>query len=104
MRIIYVVSKPFIDMTIDLVKEFGIPVEEKGEGHYTIPTGVYKNPPEFSIESDASSGYSLPSFIKIIGSYPLAMAAITGGTVTVRNIGCKSIQGTISHIRRSEII
>ena len=49
---------------------------------YKIPVGVYKNPPEYDIEGDASSA-----------TYPLALAAVTGGTVTVSNIGSSSIQG-----------
>eukprot|EP01125_Pyxidicula_operculata_P015299 TRINITY_DN5179_c0_g1_i1.p1 TRINITY_DN5179_c0_g1~~TRINITY_DN5179_c0_g1_i1.p1 ORF type:complete len:1253 (-),score=298.49 TRINITY_DN5179_c0_g1_i1:61-3783(-) len=75
------VSRPFIDMTIAMMKQFGVTVEEK-EGVYHVPLGVYNNPAEITVESDASSA-----------SYPLAMAAITGGQVIVKNVGCNSIQG-----------
>jgi len=73
------VSQPYIDMTISVMKDFGVQVVDnsKGDLHaYYIPKGVYRNPPEYTVESDASSA-----------SYPLAMAAVTGGTVTVNNIG-----------------
>eukprot|EP01117_Protostelium_nocturnum_P012724 TRINITY_DN4699_c0_g1_i1.p1 TRINITY_DN4699_c0_g1~~TRINITY_DN4699_c0_g1_i1.p1 ORF type:complete len:1525 (-),score=579.22 TRINITY_DN4699_c0_g1_i1:81-4655(-) len=76
------VSRPFIDMTTALMAQFGVKVETPDENTYLVPLGSYKNPPEFTIESDASSA-----------SYPLALAAITGGKVTVHNIGSKSIQG-----------
>jgi pentafunctional AROM polypeptide len=44
--------------------------------------GVFTNPPDYLIEADASSA-----------TYPLAFAAATGASVTVLNIGAKSMQG-----------
>ncbi|PRP75357.1 pentafunctional AROM polypeptide [Planoprotostelium fungivorum] len=76
------VSRPFIDMTTALMSQFGISVETPDENTFRVPLGRYQNPPVFTIESDASSA-----------SYPLALAAITGGEVTVHNIGSASIQG-----------
>lgn len=78
------ISQPYIDMTISMMAAFGINVERSTteENTYHIPKGVYKNPPEYEIESDASSA-----------TYPLAVAAITGTTCTVPNIGSKSLQG-----------
>jgi pentafunctional AROM polypeptide len=76
------VSQPFIDMTTRLMEQFGIATTHNAEtNQYDIPLGVYKNPEEFVIEADASSA-----------SYPLAMAAITGGKVTVSNVGGASLQ------------
>jgi pentafunctional AROM polypeptide len=49
---------------------------------YDIPRGTYINPAEYVIESDASSA-----------TYPLAIAAITGTTCTISNIGSSSLQG-----------
>jgi pentafunctional AROM polypeptide len=48
----------------------------------TIPKGIYVNPEEYRIESDASSA-----------TYPLAIAAITGTSCTIENIGSNSLQG-----------
>ncbi|KAI9765167.1 MAG: 3-dehydroquinate dehydratase (3-dehydroquinase) [Geoglossum simile] len=78
------ISQPYIDMTAAMMASFGIVVERsKTEQHtYHIPQGVYKNPPEYVVESDASSA-----------TYPLAVAAITGTTCTIPNIGAKSLQG-----------
>lgn len=84
-----VISQPYIDMTIAIMKTFGIQVVRERDSQtgalkdiYTIPKGTYANPPEYSIESDASSA-----------TYPLAIAAITGTEVTIANIGSSSLQG-----------
>ncbi|KIW83957.1 3-phosphoshikimate 1-carboxyvinyltransferase [Fonsecaea pedrosoi CBS 271.37] len=78
------VSQPYIDMTIAMMASFGVSVQKsKTEDHtYHIPQGVYKNPDEYVVESDASSA-----------TYPLAIAAITGTTCTIPNIGSASLQG-----------
>ena len=78
------ISQLYIDMTAAMMAAFGIRVEKSTtEDHtYHIPRGIYKNPSEYSIESDASSA-----------TYPLAIAAITGTTCTVPNIGSASLQG-----------
>lgn len=84
-----VISQPYIDMTIAMMKTFGITVTRHTDPStgklldvYTIPKGVYTNPPEYSIESDASSA-----------TYPLAIAAMTGSSCTISNIGSSSLQG-----------
>lgn len=78
------ISQLYIDMTAAMMDAFGVHVEKSTtEAHtYHIPRGTYQNPPEYSIESDASSA-----------TYPLAIAALTGTTCTVPNIGSSSLQG-----------
>lgn len=78
------VSELYIDMTIAMMKTFGVIVTKSTSELYTyhIPVGPYKNPSEYVIESDASSA-----------TYPLAVAAITGSTCTIPNIGSESLQG-----------
>jgi pentafunctional AROM polypeptide len=78
------ISQPYIDMTTSMMATFGIyVVKSKTEDHtYHIPQGVYRNPVEYIVESDASSA-----------TYPLAVAAISGTTCTIPNIGSKSLQG-----------
>ncbi|KAJ3985566.1 Shikimate dehydrogenase [Lentinula detonsa] len=90
-----VISQPYIDMTIAMMKTFGIEVlrrTEKDTGKlsniYDIPKGSYQNPSEYSIESDASSA-----------TYPLAIAAITGTSCTIQNIGSSSLQGDAKFAR-----
>lgn len=78
------ISQPYIDMTIAMMRTFGVVVEasDTDSNTYHIPKGSYQNPAEYTIESDASSA-----------TYPLAVAAITGTTCTVPNIGSQSLQG-----------
>ncbi|OJD34869.1 pentafunctional arom polypeptide [Diplodia corticola] len=79
-----VISQPYIDMTIAMMASFGVQVERSAaeENTYHIPRQSYVNPATYEVESDASSA-----------TYPLAIAAITGTTCTVPNIGSKSLQG-----------
>ncbi|KAL8871672.1 MAG: hypothetical protein Q9198_007364, partial [Flavoplaca austrocitrina] len=78
------ISQLYIDMTTAMMASFGVHVRKSTteEHTYHIPRGQYVNPPEYVIESDASSA-----------TYPLAIAAITGTTCTVPNIGSASLQG-----------
>ncbi|KAH8698575.1 Shikimate dehydrogenase [Talaromyces proteolyticus] len=78
------ISQPYIDMTTAMMRSFGINVEKSTTEEYTyhIPQASYVNPAEYVVESDASSA-----------TYPLAIAAITGTTCTVPNIGSSSLQG-----------
>src|SRR5258708_19443922 len=76
-------------MTITVMKTFGVEVCRRtvsGAGEqldiYDIPLAIYANPEEYRIESDASSA-----------TYPLAIAAITGTSCTIENIGSNSLQG-----------
>lgn len=78
------ISKPYIDLTIDIMRRFGIIVENNNYKDLKVPQGVYVSPGDFDIEGDASSA-----------SYPLAGAAITGGTVRVEGVGSSSLQGDV---------
>lgn len=78
-----VISQPYIDMTIAMMRTFGVIVtRDPGTDIYRIPQGTYVNPAQYAIESDASGA-----------TYPLAIAAITGTTCTLENIGSESLQG-----------
>ncbi|MCJ1381673.1 3-dehydroquinate dehydratase (3-dehydroquinase) [Xylographa soralifera] len=78
------ISQPYIDMTTTMMASFGVNVKRSTrEAHtYHIPQAQYQNPANYDIESDASSA-----------TYPLAVAAITGTTCTIPNIGSSSLQG-----------
>jgi 3-phosphoshikimate 1-carboxyvinyltransferase len=79
------VSKPYIDITLDTMSRFGIQVENKGYKSFSIKGNqTYQSPGEFLVEGDASSA-----------SYFLAAGAIKGGTVRVTGVGSCSIQGDI---------
>lgn len=79
------VSKPYIDITLDTMQKFGISVENRDYQHFIVKGGQqYRSPGKFLVEGDASSA-----------SYFLAAGAIKGGTVKVTGVGAKSIQGDI---------
>ncbi len=78
------VSKPYIDMTADVMTRLGIEVNREGYNRFHIPgKQVYKSG-TYVVESDGSNA-----------SYFWAAAAITGGTVKVLDIGKDSQQGDI---------
>ncbi len=82
------VSKPYIDITLHIMKEFGVDVLNDNYKNFSIKGGqTYKAVETFMVEGDASSA-----------SYFLAAAAIKGGTVKVTGIGRKSIQGDIQFV------
>lgn len=79
------VSKPYIDITLHLMKSFGVEVENDNYQRFIVRAGQqYQAPGDYLVEGDASSA-----------SYFLAAAAIKGGTVTVSGIGRNSVQGDI---------
>lgn len=77
------VSKPYILITLDVMKKFGVEVENHDYQRFVIKAGQkYVSPKEIMVEGDASSA-----------SYFLAAAAIAGGTVRVHGTGTASVQG-----------
>ena len=80
-------SKPYVDMTIAIMRDFGVHVERNGYQSFTIPITNYESRITYPIESDASAA-----------SYFFAAPAICGGTVRVENISRKSIQGDIAFL------
>ena len=77
------VSKPYIDITIDIMKTFGVEVTHNNYKTFFIKSNqTYKSVKHFMVEGDASSA-----------SYFLSAGAISGGTVTVKGVGKNSIQG-----------
>ena len=79
------VSKPYIDITLNLMKTFGVTVDNQNYQQFRIKgQQTYVSPGTYLVEGDASSA-----------SYFLAAAAIKGGTVRVTGIGENSMQGDI---------
>eukprot|EP00899_Mesostigma_viride_P021040 jgi/Mesvir1/28938/Mv17722-RA.1 len=82
------VSVPYVDMTIKLMKRFGVTVEhDAGWSSFKIKAGQkYKSPGVAFVEGDASSA-----------SYFVTGAAITGGTTEVVGCGSDSLQGDVKY-------
>ena len=78
------ISKPYIEITLNLMARFGVNVIRDGWKTFTTPENIqYQSPTMISVEGDASSA-----------SYFLAAGAI-GGFVNVNGIGANSIQGDV---------
>ena len=82
------ISKPYVAMTTELMRRFGVAVEQDGWRSFRVPAGArYESPGSLEVEGDASSA-----------SYFLAAGAIGGGPVRVTGIGRASIQGDIAFV------
>ena len=78
------ISKPYIDITLNLMARFGIHVKKIDWKHFVIPgSSSYVSPGEIFVEGDASSA-----------SYFLAAGALAGD-IEVNGIGRNSIQGDV---------
>ena len=81
------VSKPYVEITLNLLRRFGIAVAREGWQRFTIPAGSrYRSPGAIHVEADASSA-----------SYFVALGAL-GGPVRIEGLGEASIQGDIRFI------
>jgi 3-phosphoshikimate 1-carboxyvinyltransferase len=82
------VTEPYVDMTIAVMRDFGVEVKCNDSQSFTIPLTHYQLPlTTYLIESDASAA-----------SYFFAAPAICGGTVRVENTSRRSVQGDIAFL------
>ncbi len=80
-------SKPYVEMTLAVMRDFGIEVERDGYRSFSVPLKPYALRATYPIESDASAA-----------SYFFAAPAICGGTVRVENISRQSKQGDLAFL------
>ncbi|MGI9602510.1 MAG: 3-phosphoshikimate 1-carboxyvinyltransferase [Acidimicrobiales bacterium] len=80
-----VVSRPYLDMTVELMRAFGAEIETRGNG-YRISPGRYQGR-AWAIEPDASAA-----------SYFFGAAAVTGGRVTVAGLSRDAWQGDVGFV------
>ena len=78
-------SKPYVDMTIAIMRDFGVEIERHGYERFLIQPSCFSPLSSYPIESDASAA-----------SYFFAAPAICGGTVRVENISRDAKQGDIA--------
>jgi 3-phosphoshikimate 1-carboxyvinyltransferase len=78
------ISKPYVEITLNLMQRYGIEVGREGWERFTVPAGTYASPGEILVEGDASSA-----------SYFLAAGAVGHGPVRVQGVGRNSIQGDV---------
>jgi len=80
------VSQPYVDMTLGVMAQFGVTVGCPRPGMFRIPPQKYRAA-NYSIEPDASAA-----------SYFFALAAITGGEVTVEGLSTYALQGDVGFV------
>ncbi|MEW5769715.1 MAG: 3-phosphoshikimate 1-carboxyvinyltransferase [Pseudomonadota bacterium] len=78
------ISKPYVEITLNLMQRFGVVVKREGWQRFTVPVAQYRSPGSIEVEGDASSA-----------SYFLAAGAIGHGPVGVEGVGRNSIQGDV---------
>lgn len=76
------VSRPYVDITLSVIEDFGIAYYRQGYRSFAVPAGQRYQPQNYEVEGDASSA-----------SYFLGAAAITGGRVRLPNLNPQSCQG-----------
>jgi 3-phosphoshikimate 1-carboxyvinyltransferase len=85
------ISKPYIEITLNLLARFGIKVQREGWQRFTIPQGSrYATPGDIHVEGDASSA----SYFVALG----AIAAHGGAPLRIEGVGSDSIQGDIRFV------
>ena len=79
------ISRPYIGITLAMLRRFGVEVVQDGWQVFTVAAGTrYRSPGDVYVEGDASSA-----------SYFLAAGAIGGGPVRVEGVGRDSVQGDV---------
>lgn len=80
------ISRPYVQITLNMMAQFGIQVQHDDGQRFVIPAGSqYTSPGHVHIEGDASSA-----------SYFMALGALGGGPVRIEGAGSDSIQGDIA--------
>ena len=80
------VSRPYIDMTVDVMERFGAAVERDGYRRFGCAPGIYAAQ-RYAIEPDASAA-----------SYFFALAAMTRGRIRVEGLGRSAVQGDMAFL------
>lgn len=78
------VSKPYVEMTLAVMAEFGVSAEQPSSSRFRVPAPQSYQARQYAIEPDASAA-----------SYFWAAAAVVGGSVTVKGLSRHSLQGDV---------
>jgi 3-phosphoshikimate 1-carboxyvinyltransferase len=82
-----IASRPFVDLTLDVMSAFGVHVEVRGPTQFAVEPGQHYRARSYQVEPDAMSA-----------SYFFAAAAVTGGRVRVGGLTAASSQGDIRFV------
>jgi 3-phosphoshikimate 1-carboxyvinyltransferase len=81
------VSRPYVDLTIDLMKTFGLGLEREGYRRFKVPGGQIYHAGEYAVEADCSQA-----------AYFWGAAAIGGADIKVMGVNAESAQGDIHFV------
>lgn len=93
------ISRPYIEITLNLLEKFGVHIQRDGWQRFTIPAGSrYASPGRIPVEGDASSA----SYFIALG----AIAPVAPGTdgITIEGVGLASIQGDIRFVEAARLM
>jgi 3-phosphoshikimate 1-carboxyvinyltransferase len=79
------VSRPYVDLTLQLMREFGADADWTADGGLRVAAGHGYEARDYAVEPDASAA-----------AYPFCAAAIAGGRVRVEGIPKDSIQADLA--------
>lgn len=83
----HLTSRPYVDITCDVMSAFGVEVQREGDRFFLVRAGQRYQPRQYRIEADASHA-----------SYFFSAAAVTGGKVRVRGFTPDSLQGDVGFL------
>ena len=93
------ISKPYIEITLNLLARFGIQVRRDGWERFTIPAGSrYQSPGSIHVEADASSA----SYFISLGAITTSAAGQNG--IKIEGVGADSIQGDIRFVEAATLM
>ncbi|MBE0473164.1 bifunctional 3-phosphoshikimate 1-carboxyvinyltransferase/cytidylate kinase [Rhodoferax sp.] len=93
------ISRPYIEITLNLLARFGIRVRRDGWQRFTIPAGSeYQTPGTLYVEADASSA----SYFIALGA--IAPCAAGQGGIRIEGLGADSIQGDIRFVEAARMM
>lgn len=81
------VSRPYVDLTVDLMNTFGLRLERDGYRQFNVPGGQIYRAGEYVVEADYSQA-----------AYFWGAAAIGGANIKVRGVKSDSVQGDIRFV------
>ena len=93
------ISRPYIEITLNLLARFGIAVVRDGWQRFTIPAGCqFQSPGEIHVEADASSA----SYFIALGA--IATRAEGQNGIRIEGVGADSIQGDIRFMEAAQML
>ena len=93
------ISKPYIEITLQLLARFGVKVHRDGWAHFVIPAGSrYRSPGEIHVEADASSA----SYFIAAGALSASASGPNG--LKIEGVGEASIQGDIRFVEAARLM